>query len=467
MKKLFKNIFTTSALMVALTMTACQKNEYGTVDLSGYEPVAQPSIVYNHPCALYTADDFARVKTELSNGTAPDVVKQEFNVLKNNTYTTGEYLTKTHVVDKIVRGANSTYTENYINANRDAAAAYQFGLLWQITGDETYAKRGFDILEAWVSGCKEVWTGTSDSRLAAGAIGFTFALAGEELRNYSGWTESKFAEYKKWMVDVFSTVNYSFLMNHNGVTCGATHYWSNWDLINLCSYLQIGILTENDDMVNFVTEYFTKSGIGNGNVSKLCLAEKNDPLGTGEKLMQNQESGRDQGHASMSCAVTIQLCQTAWALFQGNPTLTNLNYYTANNCAVLKMAEYVALTNLKNGTANDNSDGTWLIPVNDINTKAWTTVGPWCSGPDSHEASHAHTAFSENGRGTIRPGWETLLMHFTKVAPNDLSSSTGTRYVKAFADKLRPECGSGDARYGSNSGAFDQIGWGTLMMYQQ
>jgi len=38
--------------------TSCQKNEYGTVDLS-----------YNHPCALYSAADFARVKAAIAAGT--------------------------------------------------------------------------------------------------------------------------------------------------------------------------------------------------------------------------------------------------------------------------------------------------------------------------------------------------------------------------------------------------------------
>ena len=37
-----------------------------------------------------------------------------------------------------------------------------------------------------------------------------------------------------------------------------------------------------------------------------------------------------------------------------------------------------------------------------------------------------------------------------------------------MADKIRPEGGSGEGlnRYGDNSGAFDQLGWCTLMLYQ-
>ena len=44
----------------------------------------------------------------------------------------------------------------------------------------------------------------------------------------------------------------------------------------------------------------------------------------------------------------------------------------------------------------------------------------------------------------------------------------GYRYVKMAADKARPEGGVGEPenRYGNNSGAYDQLGWGTLMLYR-
>ena len=40
-------------------------------------------------------------------------------------------------------------------------------------------------------------------------------------------------------------------------------------------------------------------------------------------------------------------------------------------------------------------------------------------------------------------------------------------YSETFAKKLRPEGGPGDDRYGPNSGAFDQAGWSTLMLYSE
>ncbi len=464
MKKIIYNCMViVAAFFVTLTASSCQENEYGSVDLSGYQPSVKPSegIVYNHPIALYTKDDFARVKASLAEGTAPAEVLAEFNNLKTNTYTNGDYGVTVHAHEQIVRG-DPTGTiegrENYGDAMRDAAAAYQFGLLWQITGDAQYAQKGVKILNEWALKCKAVTSNDSNNMLAAGAQGFTFALAGEELRDYEGWSESDFAVFCNWMVEVFSTKNYSFLMNHNGVTCGAGHYWSNWDLVNLCSYFQIGILTENDDMINFVVEYFARSGVGNGNINKLVLAEHDDPLGSGEKICQGQESGRDQGHASMAMAVAAQLCQSAWSLYQSNPTYTDLDFFSLNNNAILKMAEFIALTNLKGGTDNANAEGNWIIDAARI---PWTTVGPWCSGGSNHEASTADEQFADDkGRGAPRPGWEIIYQHYKSQGVN------AYRYSEMFANKLRPEGGSGDIRYGSNSGAFDQIGWGTLMLYK-
>jgi len=36
---------------------------------SGYAPEPEVTMVYNHPCALYSAADFARVKAAIAAGT--------------------------------------------------------------------------------------------------------------------------------------------------------------------------------------------------------------------------------------------------------------------------------------------------------------------------------------------------------------------------------------------------------------
>lgn len=479
------NIFMVMCLALLLAVqTSCQKNEYGTVDLSDYDPTPQIELNFEHPCALYTKTDFDRVRASLANNSAPQAVKDEFEALKNNTYTTGSYGETVHAHTQIVRGTNAVgkeakdlkgysvldeQKETYMDAARDAAAAYQFGLLWQVTRNEEYAQKGIKILNEWARVCKEVHLYDPNGLLAAGCQGYTFALAAEELRDYSGWTESKFAEFQNWMKEVFATANMEML-KHDGDKNEWKHSWSNWDLVNMCSYLQIGILCEDSKMVSYIVDYFLKSGRGNGMIDNLVMAEHTDPLGTGELIAQNQESGRDQGHAQMSAMVAGQLAQTAWALYQYNPSVSNLDFYSVDNFKLLKMFEYVALTNLTNSNSlvqqsgSYKQDGSFIISETMINNSAWTTVGPWCGGNSTHEASTPDTQFANDaGRGSVRPGWETIYQHYKNIP----TAGTGITYVKQFADKLRPEGGSGDKRYGGNSGAFDQIGWGTLMMYQE
>ena len=76
-------------------------------------------------------------------------------------------------------------------------------------------------------------------------------------------------------------------------------------------------------------------------------------------------------------------------------------------------------------------------------------------------ATHNGVA-DDTGRGGVRPGWEIIYNHYAKVK----GLGNGYVYTQQFAGKMRPEGGVGDSRYGHNSGAFDQLGWGTLMLYR-
>ena len=466
--KSFKNILIAGFLGCAMcATTACQKNEDGTIDLSGYKPEPEVTLVYNHPCALYSAADFSRVKAAIAAGTLTAAQQEEWTALQASRYVIGDYGVTTHAHEQIVRG-DATGTkegvENYGDAMKDAAAAHQFGLLWQLTGKTEYAEKGVKILKAWVSTCKEVTANDNNYYLAAGAQGFTFALAGEELRDYSGWSESEFTEFKNWMVSVFGDKNYKFLQLHGSSNCGSPkHYMSNWDLVNLCSYLQIGILTEDDEIIKYVTNYFTKTGDGLGALPNIVQAtyDFTTPEGT-EKIAQAQESGRDQGHATMAIVVAANLAQCAWALYEDNPTYTDLDFFSSNDQALLHMAEYNAMANLKTGTHADITinggtgvqGGDWLYTVAQI---PFTVAGPWCSNK-SHEAGKTQNGFGEKDRGQLRPGYEIFYKHYKNVS--------GNYFVRKYAEVQRPECGAGDDRYGHNSGAFDQIGWGTLMLYE-
>ena len=339
----------------------------------------------------------------------------------------------------------------------DAAAAYQMGILWRLTGDSRYADNAVKILNEWAKICTKITSNDAHQVLVAGAQGATFANAAGILANYSGWNATQQAVFKKWITDVFAPVNRKFLDTHTGSNVCADHYWSNWDLVNMASYLSIGVLTENSDMVNYVVNYFYQ-GVGNGCIKKLIRGTHSDPLGTGETICQNQESGRDQAHSAMSVGVTANICQMAWTLYQSNPTVKELDFFAANDNAIMKMGEYVALFNLRNGNDNKNASGSWLVSTSQMPFEKFE----YCINCSCRDKNHGatQTQAADEQRGSIRPGWEILLAHYKNVS--------GHKYIEQMANKIRPEGGSGEPemRYGDNSGAFDQLGWCTLMLYQ-
>ena len=148
----------------------------------------------------------------------------------------------------------------------------------------------------------------------------------------------------------------------------------------------------------------------------------------------------------------------AWTLYQANPTVKELDFFAANDNALMKMGEYVALFNLRNGSDNANKNGSWLVSA----TQMPFTEFKYCIDCTCRDKNHGTThtqAADDSGRGSIRPGWEILLSHYKNVS--------GHKYIEQMANKIRPEGGSGEPemRYGDNSGAFDQLGWCTLMLY--
>ena len=472
-----KNIIIAGIVGCAMcATTSCRENEYGTVDLTlPEEQEVKATYTFTGVTGLYSDADFDRVKNALDNNTAPAEVVQEFNNLKNSNYASKSYTPTPQ--NKIVRGdisGTGESTQTYTYAMKDAAAAYQQALLWKLTGDNGYAATATNILTAWAGKCTAITSNDADFNLAAGAQGFTFALAGQMLMSYDGWDADQKTAFKTWMKNVFATVNKEFLTNHAKGTSFQNshknvpqavwdeHYWSNWDMVTLTSYLAIGILCEDNDMVNYVVNYFY-SGVGNGNINKLIRGTHTDPLGSGETICQNQESGRDQGHAQMSTMVCGTLCQLAYSLYRQNPSVEKLDFFAANNNAVLHMAEYVALSNLRDGTDRRNATGVFLVTAA---TMPFTEYHH-CPGASSAGDDNLHTQMTEeqaSGKprtGETRPGWEIFLAHYKDLG-------TGYKYVKQMADKIRPEGGAGEQenRYGDNSGAFDQLGWNTLMLYQ-
>lgn len=421
----YLNFCFVSTILCGLLSVSCSKkstNPVKTVDTTvattiKYIDTLADNVPMIHPGGLHTAADLSRIKAMVAAGTEPWI--SGWNKLIANSHAQLTY--QAHPTVKLIRGGNTIWEpdpDNYQFAFNDVAAAYQTAIRWKVTGDTAYANKSIQILNAWAATCVSI-NGDPNAALASGIYGFQFAVAGELMRDYIGWKASDFSAYQQWMLKVFYSVNYSFLVGHQN-SC-PEHYWSNWDLCNLASAMAIGILADKRSAYNYAMNYMMHSPNGNGNIQK---AINYVFTGSDAGFAQLQESGRDQGHATLVIALLGPICQMAWN--QGD------DLYGFNDNMFLKACEYTAKYNVANLEVPFHN-----YTYYDCNTT--TTL----------------TQISSDSRGISRPMWALPYNHYAKL------KGLQATYTKLGVQVTQPEGGGGD--FGSTSGGFDQLGFGTLM----
>lgn len=250
---------------------------------------------FSHPGALHSSSDIARVIARVEAGEQPWT--RAYAHLANNSLAQTTWVPKPH--DILVRGNNSLYTQNFGDAYRDAHSAYMLTWRYLITGNTSFADHAAVILDGWASTVKSI-NGSEDMYLAAGLYGYQFANAAELLRSYPGWPKANQTAFGTMLNDVFAHYNQDFLDNHNNKP---DFYYANWDLCNIASLMSIGIYNDNQTMYESTIDYF-KNGprggiVANGALPFYSIANFTEE-GSGKVLMEGQEAGRDQGHATLS-----------------------------------------------------------------------------------------------------------------------------------------------------------------------
>lgn len=175
-----------------------------------------------------------------------------------------------------------------------------------------------------------------------------------------------------------------------------------------------------------------------------------DPDGSGEKLGQCQESGRDQGHAMLCCALMGYFCKMAYNIGE--------DLFAYDNGRVVAMAEYVAKYNVfKPEFAGQVPGGNneWFsytrevsrtLPIS-IVTSRWTSHRLWsCVTTVRKPVVAANVPYGICGTDTAKSGYACQIL-------------------REFASRLRPD--AGPEQYGGSGGALDQLGYSTLMFYYE
>ncbi|KAI9925307.1 hypothetical protein ASPWEDRAFT_121264 [Aspergillus wentii DTO 134E9] len=368
---------------------------------------------FSHPGLLHTNADFERIAPNVQNQTEPWITG--WYKLTNSSYASPAYTPSAQEV--VYRGDNPDHSQNYASLYRDIAAAYNLAIQWKVTANNTYADTAVSILNAWGSTLTGI-SGSADKFLAAGIYGYELANAAELMRDYTGWASDDFTTFTNMMVGAFYPMNHDFLTFHNGAA--VDHYWANWDLCNIASMLSIGVLSDNETMFNEAVDYF-KTGGGNGQLEKAIWHIFDVD---GQSLGQGQEAGRDQGHSMLDFSLLGPIALSAYN--QGE----DLFEYLDNR--ILAGAEYVAKYNLGNDvpyTTYVNSDVTQSV-------------------------------ISDGDRGGVRPIWELLYNHYGVLKGLDV---TWTKQYRDMVVEAGDGAEGGGGDYGTSSGGFDQLGYGTLM----
>jgi hypothetical protein len=358
-----------------------------------------------HPGLLHTQADLDRMHQKVYAREEPWI--SGWNRLIANSHSWPGWTPRP--VATVVRGGGTG--ENYSLLYNDLHAAYQNALRWRIQNNTNHRDTAVNILNAWSGTLQEI-TGSADRWLAAGIYGYQAANAAELVRDAPGFDRGRF---QSMLRNIFYPMNEDFLVRHNGACI--TNYWANWDLCSMASIMAIGIFNDDGALFDRAVDYFW-NGAGNGSIKNAI------PFIHGA-LAQWQESGRDQGHSIMGMGLLGSIMEMAWN--QG------VDLYSARDHAFARTADYVARYNL-------GYDG---LPF---------TKYTWGSGVNC--SYNEHTVMGAGGRGQARPVWARVYGHYISrwgfTLPN----------LKQMVEQSGAEGGGGD--YGTTSGGFDDLGFGTL-----
>ncbi|MCE3608230.1 alginate lyase family protein [Massilia sp. P8910] len=353
-----------------------------------------------HPGLLHTAADFERMRAKVAANAEPWTSGWKALLASGR----AQLNTTPRPLETVIRGgAGQNFAQMYI----DIARAYQLALRWKVSGDDACAERAIAFLNAWSATLTTI-SGNADRFLAAGIYGYQFANAAEIMRTYAGWAPADLARFQHMMLTVFYPLNHQFLVQHNGAEI--TNYWAAWDQCTLASILAIGVLCDREDLYDEALNYYM-TGPGNGASSQAVYYVHPGHLG------QWQESGRDQGHATLGIGLAGAFCEMAWN--QGD------DMYGYDNNRFLAGAEYVARSNLR-----DAAGAFYPVPYT-----------PY------QNINASQGAFSPTAQGILRPVWDMVHQHYVN------RRGLAAPWTGAQALQTRPE---GDGGNG------DQLGFGTL-----
>jgi hypothetical protein len=377
-----------------------------------------------HPGLLSTASDLARMRAAVAAHSVP--VYDDYQILTQASHgfapTPAELDAGARITyaarpqQKVCRGDScSSVNAQYLWWDINAAQSYVY--MWKMTGRREYADAAVQILNAW-SGTLKSLDGYFDGFLVAGIQGYQLCVLGELLRDYDGWAPADFKAFKTMVRSVFVDWSQWFIgMNRIGLS--TDRVYASWDLAMENCLLAYAVLADDVDTFNWVQDFYVRGGT-NGSLANFAYYRHPG------NLVQTQESGRDQGHNTLSIMLATNLAEMAWN--QG------VDFYGWDNNRLLGAAEYVAKANLMNPA----TQAAYVVPFVYWQNLHW---------------QDAENGFSTDALGLLRPEWTVVHEHYVK------RKGLSAPYTEAMMKLVGNETGPG----GNASGGYDGLGYGTFL----
>lgn len=327
---------------------------------------------FRHPGILHSQEDLERMKSMVQQGREPWA--SGFEKLKTHPESSAEWRVR-GPFKRVVRAPGGSLNRNEMDA--DANAAYQEALMWCITGNEAYARKSVEILDAWSQELQSLEG--HDVELLAGLDGFKFANAAELIRwTWPQWERRRIEACAGMLTNVFLPRVRNFATFANG----------NWDGACIKTLMAIGVFCDDRALFERAVEYFY-NGKGNGRLTHYIINEAG----------QCQESGRDQAHAQLGLGQLAEACQVGWN--QGR------DMFGAAQNRLLGGFEYTGKYNLGQEV-------------------------PFVAHTDTTGENKA-VEISAARRGRLRPIYEMVWNHY------QVRQGMEAPYTREAAEKLRPE----------------------------
>jgi Alginate lyase len=163
----------------------------------GVPPVEPPAAVFTHPGVMLGRTQLDLMKTKVQAGAEP--WKSAYASMLGSTYAS---LTRTPVPRATVEcGPYSVPDLGCADERKDSLAAYTDALAWYISGDQRYANKAIEIMDAW-SGTIQDHTNTNAPLQAAWA-GSSWARAAEIIRySGAGWPTDRITRFSTMLRNV-------------------------------------------------------------------------------------------------------------------------------------------------------------------------------------------------------------------------------------------------------------------------